>query len=62
MGTLYLGSCDAGKTPADRKKFLAPYHKDGLTTSVVSFRDDDRTTWRSFRPGDANEVSELNIG
>ena len=59
MGTLYLGSCDAGKTPADRKKFLAPYHKDGLTTSAVSFRDDDRTTWRSFRSGDANEVSEL---
>ena len=59
MGTLYLGSCDAGKIPADRKKFLAPYHKDGLTTSAVSFRDDDRTTWRSFRPGDTNEVAEL---
>lgn len=59
MSTLFLGSCDLGKTPADRKKFLSPYHKDGLTTSSVSFRDDDRTTWRSFRPGETNEVAEL---
>lgn len=59
MSTLFLGSCDVGKIPADRKKFLSPYHKDGLTTSSVSFRDDDRTTWRSFRPGETNEVAEL---
>ncbi len=59
MSTLFLGSCDMGKLPADRKKFLSPYHKDGLTTSSVSFRDDDRTTWRSFRQGDTNEVAEL---
>ena len=59
MSTLFLGSCDLGKVPADRKKFLSPYHKDGLTTSSVSFRDDDRTTWRSFRPGETNEVAEL---
>ena len=59
MGTLFLGSCDFGKLPLDRKIFLSPYHKDGLTASAVSFRDDDRTTWRSFRPGEANEVAEL---
>ena len=59
MGTIYLGSCDAGKIPSDRKKFLTLYHKDGLTASAVSFRDDDRTTWRAFRPGGTNEVAEL---
>ncbi|SRX55910.1 peptidoglycan-binding protein [Aequorivita sp. CIP111184] len=59
MSTLFLGSCDVGKVPADRKKFLSPYHKDGLTSSAVSFRDDDRTTWRSFRAGETSEVAEL---
>lgn len=59
MSTLFLGSCDIGKVPTNRKQFLSPYHKDGLTTSSVSFRDDDRTTWRSFRPGETNEVAEL---
>lgn len=59
MSTLFLGSCDKGKLPTDRKKFLNPYHKDGLTATAVSFRDDDRTTWRSFREGATNEVAEL---
>ncbi len=59
MSTLFLGSCDIGKLPTDRKNFLKPYHKDGLTTSAVSFRDDDRTTWRSFRQEETNEVAEL---
>ncbi|MDN3723572.1 peptidoglycan-binding domain-containing protein [Aequorivita sp. SDUM287046] len=59
MGTLFLGSCDLGKTPIDRKKYLAPYHKDGLTTSAVSFRDDDRTSWRSFRQENGNDVFQL---
>ncbi|WP_310991988.1 peptidoglycan-binding domain-containing protein [Aequorivita marina] len=59
MSTLYLGSCDKGSVPKDRKKFLKPFHKDGLTTSVVSFRDDDRTTWRSFREGNTDEVAQL---
>lgn len=59
MSTLFLGSCDIGKIPSDRKKFLSPYHKDGLTTGKVSFRDDDRTTWRSFRQENADEVSQL---
>lgn len=59
MSTLFIGSCDRGKVPTDRKKFLFPYHRDGLTASAISFRDDDRTTWRLFREGDANEVVEL---
>ncbi|AFL81842.1 putative peptidoglycan-binding domain-containing protein [Aequorivita sublithincola DSM 14238] len=59
MSTLFLGSCDTGKVPADRKRFLSPYHKDGLTANAVSFRDDDRTTWRSFREGTTKEVAEL---
>lgn len=59
MGTLFLGSCDLGKMPSDRRKFLSPYHQDGLTARAVSFRDDDRTTWRSFRQGDTDEVAQL---
>ena len=59
MSTLFLGSCDVGKIPVDRIKFLSPYHKDGLTASAVSFRDDDRTTWRSFRQEDGDEVAKL---
>ncbi|RMA64389.1 peptidoglycan-binding domain-containing protein [Ulvibacter antarcticus] len=59
MSTLFLGSCDTGKIPADRKRFLAPYHKDGLLVGKVSFRDDDRTTWRSFREENGSQVKEL---
>ncbi|MEH6763102.1 peptidoglycan-binding domain-containing protein [Aequorivita antarctica] len=59
MSTLFLGSCDLGKIPLDRKKYLSPYHKDGLTASAVSFRDDDRTTWRSFRQENGTEVAQL---
>ncbi len=59
MSTLFLGSCDMGKMPLDRKKFLSPYHKDGLTATAVSFRDDDRTAWRSFRQENGNEVANL---
>ena len=59
MATLFLGSCDSGKVPANRKKFLSPYHKDGLLIGKVSFRDDDRTKWRSFREGEGSEVKPL---
>jgi len=59
MATLYLGSCDKGKEPKDRNSFLKPYHIDGLLINKVSFRDDDRTTWRSFREGTDNAVLEL---
>jgi hypothetical protein len=59
MSTLFLGSCDVGKIPMDRKAFLAPYHKDGLLVGKVSFRDDDRTAWRSFREENGTQVKEL---
>ncbi|OAB81860.1 peptidoglycan-binding domain-containing protein [Cochleicola gelatinilyticus] len=59
MSALFLGSCDADKYPADRKKYLAPFHRDGLLVGKVSFRDDDRTAWRSFRKESASEVTEL---
>lgn len=59
MATLYLGSCDSGKRPIDRKKYLKPYHMDGLLLNKVSSRDDDRTKWRSFRNVDGNEVLML---
>ncbi|KJD36326.1 hypothetical protein PW52_06995 [Tamlana sedimentorum] len=59
MATLYLGSCDTGKRPNNRKTYLKPYHMDGLLLDKVSFRDDDRTKWRSFRNVDGNEVLML---
>ena len=59
MAALYLGSCDKGKIPSDKKRFLEPYHIDGLLRNKISFRDDDRTKWRSFREGKSNEVKDL---
>jgi hypothetical protein len=59
MAALFLGSCDVGKVPTDRKNFLLPYHRDGLLIGKVSFRDDDRTKWRSFREGEGFEVKQL---
>ncbi|MEW4922905.1 peptidoglycan-binding domain-containing protein [Algibacter sp. 2305UL17-15] len=59
MAVLYLGSCDAGKKPKSRKDFLKPYHIDGLLIGKVSFRDDDRTKWRSFREGTDDAVLKL---
>lgn len=59
MALLFLGSTDASKYPNDRKKFLKPYHTDGLLVSKVTFRDDDRTKWRSFRKVDGNQVERL---
>jgi len=59
MAVLYLGSCDKGKQPKNRNDFLKPFHMDGLLINKVSFRDDDRTTWRSFREGDNDAVLNL---
>ncbi len=59
MGTIFLGSCDTGKIPRDTKKFLAPYHHDGILKNTTSFRDDDRTTWRRFRGTSTSEVAQL---
>lgn len=59
MATLYLGSCDADKLPSDRIDYLKPYHRDGLLVNKVSFRDDDRTKWRSFRKVPGGNVTRL---
>ena len=59
MSTIYLGSCDTAKRPADPVKFLSPYHRDGILKNTSSFRDDDRTTWRRFRDSPGEEVTQL---
>ncbi|WP_111709841.1 peptidoglycan-binding domain-containing protein [Lutibacter citreus] len=59
MGLLYLGSTDASKYPNNRKTFLKNYHQDGLMVGKVSFRDDDRTKWRSFRKVAGHDVEKL---
>jgi len=59
MAALYLGSCDKNKRPKNRKDFLKPYHIDGLLINKVTFRDDDRTKWRSFREDTDNGVLKL---
>ncbi len=59
MSTLFLGSCDMGRKPADAKKFLAPYHYLGVLRGTKSFRDDDRSKWRRFRETHGTEVADL---
>ncbi|MDN3493544.1 peptidoglycan-binding domain-containing protein [Winogradskyella bathintestinalis] len=59
MATLYLGSCDKRRRPTNPKEFLKPYHIDGLLLDKVTFRDDDRTKWRSFREGTDDAVENL---
>ncbi len=59
MNTIYLGSCDLGRIPANTKAFLQPYHRDGILKGTASFRDDDRTTWRRFRDTATDEVTQL---
>lgn len=59
MSVLYIGSHDSGKRPASRTAYLNPYHIDGILIGKVSFRDDDRTKWRSFREVEGNHVLEL---
>lgn len=59
MALLYLGSCDSSNYPNDRKDFLKPYHKDGLLVGKITFRDDDRTKWRSFRKVEGDSVARL---
>jgi len=61
MATLYLGSCDTAKIPTSPRRFLEPYHMDGILKNTVSFRDDDRTTWRRFRNTPGAEVEELQV-
>lgn len=59
MAVLYLGTCDIGKKPSDRRAFLKPYHTDGILVNKITFRDDDRSKWRSFREGNGTEVADL---
>ncbi|CAH8289669.1 putative peptidoglycan binding protein [Mariniflexile fucanivorans] len=59
MATMYLGDCDQGKQPQNRQLYLKPFHIDGLLIGKVSFRDDDRTKWRSFREGTGNDILKL---
>lgn len=52
MGTLYIGHCDTGCIPQDPNQFLTPYHNiegDTALKGRLSFRDDDRSTWRRFK-------------
>ncbi|MDO7170580.1 peptidoglycan-binding domain-containing protein [Mariniflexile sp. AS56] len=59
MAVFYLGDCDAGSQPQNRQLYLKPFHTDGLLVGKVSFRDDDRTKWRSFREDSGKHVSKL---
>ncbi len=61
MNPIYLGSCDTGKIPSDRKSFLKPFHWVGgaFTNHTVSFRDEDRNAWRRFREVPEGRVKEI---
>ncbi|NND91622.1 MAG: peptidoglycan-binding protein [Granulosicoccus sp.] len=52
MSAIYIGHCDAGCVPAAPASFLAPFHNVAGSKALknrVSFRDDDRSTWRRFK-------------
>lgn len=52
MSVIYIGHCDAGCVPAAPKTFLGRFHNVAGSAALkgrVSFRDDDRSTWRRFK-------------
>ena len=59
MNTIFLGSCDLGKIPADKQEHLASYHNLGVLKGTKSFRDDDRSKWRRFREVSGSDVTAL---
>lgn len=59
MRTIFLGSCDTGRKPADIECFLKPYHFLGVLRGTKSFRDEDHSTWRRFREQAGSDVSSL---
>lgn len=64
MSTLFIGHCDKGCMPSNTKQFLSSYHNISGNTALkdrVSFRDDDRSTWRRFKEvsGGAFTVNDI---
>ncbi|MFK7860376.1 MAG: peptidoglycan-binding protein [Granulosicoccus sp.] len=52
MSVIYLGHCDAGCVPSKPQTFLGRFHNVAGSAALkdrVSFRDDDRSTWRRFK-------------
>lgn len=64
MSVIYLGHCDAGCIPSEPHAFLGRFHNVPWSTALkgrVSFRDEDRSTWRRFKEvsGGAYNVSAI---
>jgi len=52
MSVIYIGHCDKGCIPDSPKSFLSRFHNVAGNTALknrLSFRDDDRSTWRRFK-------------
>ena len=64
MSLLYMGHCDAGCVPAQRKDFLKKFHNipySKVLRDQISFRDDDRSAWRKFKEARHSECSVFDI-
>ncbi len=52
MTVIYIGHCDAGCIPSEPHTFLGRFHNVPGSIALkdrVSFRDEDRSTWRRFK-------------
>ena len=52
MSSIYIGHCDPGCIPSQPKTFLDRFHNVAGSAALkgrLSFRDDDRSTWRLFK-------------
>ncbi len=64
MSVVYIGHCDVGCIPDARASFLSPFHNVSGSQALkgkVSFRDDDRKTWRKFRELSDSRFTVSNI-
>ncbi|MFK7992570.1 MAG: peptidoglycan-binding protein [Granulosicoccus sp.] len=64
MGVLYIGHCDAGCVPSEPQAFLGKFHNVAGSAALknrVSFRDDDRSTWRRFKEVNAGAFNVSDI-
>ena len=52
MALLKLGIYDSGKKPTDLRKFLKPYHTDGVLKTSDKFRDDDNNRFVEWNEGE----------
>jgi len=64
VSSVYLGHCDPGCVPTEPKALLDRFHNVPGSAALkgrLSFRDDDRSTWRRFKEAKASATSVADI-